>query len=350
MGDSDRRADWQRRALRFAWQLLKRSTRDMVTSPKRGATWAILAAELGTSRRTVASLFAWFIAHGLLHRLRPGTTVRFRPGTLAGLIDDGRGNEAALYQMIIPLQILDQGTLDNDLLPTDEVPWPCATVLPPAAAPARRSPTGHERDQPVDGSCTPNPSPPPVGENHPLPPRARRPYDAASLVALWPASVTPRTKTERLRACERLRQELPILARISARHLRSLLRQAMVLGATINDIRHALDVRPDDAAWTFTQPPRWVPGWLRQRLSAWIGPDGYLLAPWPSQQRAAALAAARAEHAALPWTARVPADAPLREAIRRAAARGAARARTLMRERHLSMTDRLTPPTSVVRM
>ncbi|WP_146615613.1 hypothetical protein [Nonomuraea aridisoli] len=325
---SGRRADWQRRALRFAWQLLTRSTRDMTTSPKRGATWATLAAELGVSRRTIASLFAWFIAHGLLHRVLPGTTARFRKGTLAGLIDDGRGNEAAQYQLIVPLDIVDLEFVEENVLAADEVPWPCETVL---VDPARGSSSRLESERRlVDGSCTPNPSPTSVGEDHPRSARASQLATAAPLMHLWPAAVTPRTRAERLRACERLRKELPVLARISTRHLRSLLRQAMSLGATISDIRHALDFKPDGMSWIHTDSPRWVPGWIRCRLVAWITLDGGLVAPWPSQQRAAAAQRARAERAELPIAARAEACPPLREVAQQAARRGARQARQLL--------------------
>ncbi|TMR88803.1 hypothetical protein [Nonomuraea basaltis] len=71
-----------------------------------------------------------------------------------------------------------------------------------------------------------------------------------------------------------------------------MLRSAFDLGATISDIRHALDHRADGAPWIHTHDPRWLPSWIRYRLSAWITPAGGLVAPWPVQRRAA-------EHAAL---------------------------------------------------
>ncbi len=324
VSDSGRRSDWQRRARRLAWQLLQRTSRNMVTNPRQGATWAILAAELRVSRRTVAALIAWLITHGLLHRVRPGTTRRYRPGTLAGLIHDGRGNEAAQYQLIIPLDLLDYESLSDEPVPVDEVPWPCETVRPRNA---QRRPL---QEEPVDESFTPNPSPTSLGENPPHPPRARGSAPKAR-ASLWPAAVAPSTRADRLRACERLRQELPALARISTRHLRSLLRLAFSLKATIDDIRHALDVKPDGAMWIHTDVQRWIPGWVRSRLAAWIASDGRLLVAWPSQQRAAAVLRAKAERAVL-----------LRDRVRlngfdefnqHTAMRGAARARKLLLKR-----------------
>ncbi|YCK38655.1 hypothetical protein ACNF49_32800 [Actinomadura sp. ATCC 39365] len=63
------------------------------------------------------------------------------------------------------------------------------------------------------------------------------------------------------------------------RHLRSLLRTASDLGATVSDIRHALDHRPDGSAWIHTSAPRWVPRWVQHLLSVWIARDEQLVAP-----------------------------------------------------------------------
>ncbi|MET9247909.1 hypothetical protein [Nonomuraea sp. NPDC003709] len=83
-----------------------------------------------------------------------------------------------------------------------------------------------------------------------------------------------------------------LFRRLSARHLGSVLRPAFELGATISDIQHTLDHRPDGTPSLHTHDPRWLPSWIRHRLSAWITPDGQLVTPWPIRQRAA-------EHAAL---------------------------------------------------
>ncbi|GAA3223751.1 hypothetical protein [Nonomuraea helvata] len=61
---------------------------------------------------------------------------------------------------------------------------------------------------------------------------------------------------------------------------------------------HALDVRPDDSAWTYTWSSvaelRHIPGWVRHRLAAWLGDDGQAL-PSRSQRAAAADARRRKE-------------------------------------------------------
>ncbi|MEU5869594.1 hypothetical protein ABZ815_51115 [Nonomuraea sp. NPDC047529] len=48
---------------------------------------------------------------------------------------------------------------------------------------------------------------------------------------------------------------------------------------------HALDHTPDGTAWTLTSDPRWLPGWIRYRLTPWRTPDGGI-ASSPSQLRA----------------------------------------------------------------
>ncbi|AQZ62727.1 hypothetical protein BKM31_15810 [[Actinomadura] parvosata subsp. kistnae] len=299
---ADRRADWTRNALRFAWQLIRRSTREMLTAPKKGATWRHLATDLGLSQRTIGALYAWFIDAGLLARAVPGTTVRYRKGTRGGLDDDGRGNEAAQYLLIIPEAILEAEDGEETPPPSATVesqadfPWPCVTGLTrplPEAVPDVSS--AHD---PVERSFIPKPPLSSVGEETPRTARARQLAAPATPASLWPATVTPVSRRDRLAACERLIAELPPFRKISARHLRSVLRDVFDLGATISDIRHALDHRPDGTAWINTHRPRSLPGWVRHRLTAWITPAGRLVAPWPVQRRAAEHAALLAEQRA----------------------------------------------------
>jgi DNA-binding transcriptional MerR regulator len=150
----------------------------------------------------------------------------------------------------------------------------------------------------VERSFIPNPPLSSVGEETPRTTRARRPTAPATPASSWPATVTPVTKKDRLAACERLIAEIPLFRKLSGRHLRSVLRRAFDRGATISDIRHALDYRPDGSAWIHTHAPRWVPGWVRHRLSAWITRDGQLVALWPVQRRAVEHAALLAEQRA----------------------------------------------------
>ncbi|MEU7889865.1 hypothetical protein AB0B54_30555 [Microbispora bryophytorum] len=284
-----RRADWRRGLMAVVWQLATRTGRNMVTAPKKGATWAVIAAEAGVSRSTLADRLAWLIERGLLVRVTPGTTPRFRPGTLRGALDDGRGNEAATYVLTLPADLAqalaedDQGT--GGQFPTGasdpatndwrDVPWPAETL-------------------PVELTRTPKPHVVDVGEKTSPDVRARETPAHTAPIAAWPATATPGTKTEMLTACKRLRAEDPILRKLSARHLRSLLRVLFRLGATIDDVRHVLHHQPGGSAWPLEAAPRFVPGWVRWRVQAWLTLDSSssgqgvrLASPLPSQVREA---------------------------------------------------------------
>ncbi|MFI6498729.1 hypothetical protein [Nonomuraea typhae] len=88
---------------------------------------------------------------------------------------------------------------------------------------------------------------------------------------------------------------------MTAWYLRWLLRPFFDAGATVRDVLHGLDVRPDESRWTHTWSSaseiRHVPGWVRHRLAAWIGPDGRVVA-LPSQRASMAAARRRAEQQA----------------------------------------------------
>ncbi|WP_327591273.1 hypothetical protein OHA25_60075 (plasmid) [Nonomuraea sp. NBC_00507] len=96
-----------------------------------------------------------------------------------------------------------------------------------------------------------------------------------------------------------------MLRLMTAWYLRWLLKPVLEAGATVADVLHALDVREDDSRWTYTwlstAEIRHPAGWVRHRLSAWIGPDGRVL-PLPSQRRAAAEVRRRAAQQAPAWS------------------------------------------------
>lgn len=270
------------------WQLATRTGRNMVTAPKKGATWAVMAAEAGVSRSTLADRLAWLIERGLLVRVTPGTTPQFRPGTLRGALDDGRGNEAATYVLTVPADLAESLAEDDQdggkfltrasdpaLDDWRDVPWPAETL-------------------PVELTRTPKPLVVDVGEETSPDVRARETPAHSAPVAAWPAAATPGTKAEMLAACERLRAEDPILRKMSARHLRSLLRLLFRLGATVDDVRHVLHHQPGGGAWPLPAAPRFAPGWVRWRVQAWLTPDSSqggegvrLVSQLPSQVRVA---------------------------------------------------------------
>ncbi|MFC7109225.1 hypothetical protein ACFQQB_57820 [Nonomuraea rubra] len=212
--------------------------------------------------------------------VEPGSTARYRNGTNAGLDDDGFGNRAALWVLCLPRrpptdarrrQLTEQQQRSSEpplFLPVGRKSRSHAHArdTPPTLAPSRASPT-------------------------------------------WPLHLKPRTKRERLQACERLRHEAPLLRRMTARYLRWLLKPFFLAGATAHDVLHALDVRPDDSRWTYTWSStneiRHVPGWVRHRLESWTGHDGRVR-PLPSHRAAADTAQRRAAQEARKheWRAR----------------------------------------------
>ncbi|GIH81018.1 hypothetical protein Plo01_74470 [Planobispora longispora] len=278
-----RRADWWRNTTAVVWQLILHTGPDMVTSPRKGATWALLAAKAGVSRRTLADRLRWLREIGALFTLVSGSTPRYRPGCRGGRVDDGLGNLAAQYVLTAPQAVLDAmdpeelerltamphpapGALTEELW--QDVPWPVEVL-------------------PVEVTRTPSVSMVALSDNtSPVYAREESGQNGTSPATperTWPSTVTPETKPQMLEACRRLREDVHVLRRISPKHLRSLLRSALIAGATVSDVKHMLNVQPDGRPWGYTDEPRWLPGWIRYRLAAWIDESGALLAQLPSQ-------------------------------------------------------------------
>jgi hypothetical protein len=124
-----------------------------------------------------------------------------------------------------------------------------------------------------------------------------------------------------LAAAELLRRRNPVLRRLTARHLRSLLKPYWAAGWTPADVLHVMDHLPDGRLHPHTHPVRHVAGWLRYRLAIWHAPDGGLY-PTPSRlaadhaSRIRAEQAQRAAHRAAACAARVDADTGLAAATR----------------------------------
>ncbi|MGW3353636.1 hypothetical protein ACWDA3_61105 [Nonomuraea rubra] len=269
------------------------------------------------AKATVKRWVRWLRERGWLGVVEPGSTARYRKGTNAGLDHDGLGNRAALWVLCLPRR-------------------------PPANA-RRRQPD----DQPQRSSEPPTLSPPRGERTDPTRTREtpRPPLAPSRASPIWPLHAMPRTKRERLQACQRLRRETPLLRRMTARYLRWLLRPFFTAGATPHDVLHALNVRPDDSRWTYTWSSmneiRHVPGWVRHRLEAWTGHDGRV-PPLPSHRAATATAQRRAAQDARKreWEARAAAaglaGAPTPTGAG-AVERGVALARRLLQERGLSV-------------
>jgi len=87
----------------------------------------------------------------------------------------------------------------------------------------------------------------------------------------WPIHQPPRTRGGRLAAARRLQDQVPLLARISDRQLRSALRPWFQLGWSPAQVMHALDHGPNGEQHWHTADVRHVPGWIRHRLGLWDG-------------------------------------------------------------------------------
>ncbi|MFI9846717.1 hypothetical protein ACIHFD_57525 [Nonomuraea sp. NPDC051941] len=228
----------------------------------------------GLSRDTVRRWVRWLRHRGWLGTVEEGSTVKTRKGTYAGLLDDGLGNRAAEWVLAVPRRTrqdrLNEHAHDQAVDQVEQI-----SALPSCSS------RSEEQICPTR-----------AGETH------RRSRDHSRISPTWGLHATPRTKRDRLAACERLRQESPIFRLMSAWYLRWLLASFFDAGSTPADLLHGLDVREDDSRWTYTwksaREIRHPAGWVMHRLSAWIGPDGQVL-PLPSQRRAAADALRHAE-------------------------------------------------------
>ncbi|MEV7808952.1 helix-turn-helix domain-containing protein [Microbispora sp. NPDC088329] len=281
------RADAHANLMRVVWVLARHADwTELVTRP----TWAVLMDRTGLSRSTVAAWLAWLRRAGLLGTVTPGTTVRYRRGTACGLLDDGRGNEAAEYVLAVPAPAEDATT---DRAEAERKP---AETL----APAGRDRQGQApASDPVEGTRTP--SGPPSGGLSSRPSRAREAMpDSSDTGWWWSRAVTPATRRDSLAAAHRARNEDVTLRALSPRHVRSLLRPIFAEGGTLADALHMINHRPDGTEWPFAGMPRYVPGWVRHRLAAWLTEDGRLRpgVELPSRQKAAAAAKVADELAA----------------------------------------------------
>lgn len=311
------RSQRHRNLMRLAWELASRTASDMVTAPKHGATWDVLAEELGVSRRTIGYLLAWMRDHRLLVTVTPGSTVRTRPGNLWGRLDDGLGNLAAEYALTVPADLI--GDLEETPAlkePEDEqVPWPVETVT--------ERPTFSQVNAPVDNLCTP--------AVHGYSSAKSLPNAGASVRAStttpspwWSRHVTPGTRKDQLAACQRLRSDNRLtLGVLSAKDLRSLLRQAFVAGHTVADVEHALNRMPDGRHWGDIDPGRLVGSTervrvlrsrIRHRISLWVAADGTPVVRSVSQQAEddeAAIWGAQVRRLNLAWGTPEEDDAPV---------------------------------------
>jgi hypothetical protein len=280
------RADAFSNLLGIAWVLARSADWTSLTARP---TWPRVMHTAGIRRSTLAKDLRMLRHAGLLGVVETGSTPLFRPGVLHGLPGDGEGNRAAEYVLCVPCPPDSQ---DRRRPAVDETRTPSGFRQEAGYVPPHAREASHPRREP------------------------------------WSASVTPRTRGDMLAAARELQRRWTLLDRITARHLRSLLREWWRAGWTPGDVLHCLDHRPGGDLWPHTDRVRFVDGWVRFRLSAWRAEDGSPL-PSPSQQRDAAHQQLRADQArcTAEWAAmQFRAVAPARHADHAAAARRLLRA------------------------
>lgn len=256
------RVDAHANLMSVAWALARSADWTALTTRP---TWTRVMHHAGIRRSTVAKYLRLLRDAGLLGVVETGSTPLIRTGVLYGLVPVGAGNRAAEYVLCVP--------------------------RPPVTDETLRSA--------VDGSRTPSSF---RQEAIRTPPHAR--VNTPSTDRHSTPTTTPGPRGEMLAAAGALQCHCPPLARITTRHLRSILRRWWLAGWTSADVQHCLDHKPGGKPWPHTDPVRAVPGWIRYRLGAWLGPDGVPLRS-PSQQRRAEHHRQRAEQAdrAAGWAA-----------------------------------------------
>ncbi|WP_157255036.1 hypothetical protein [Nonomuraea typhae] len=272
---------------------------------------------------------------GFLGTVTEGST----PGTRSGGQHDGADNLAAEYVLLVPLapelprlQPVDAPEAATGVRQERAAETGPETVIHSPAAPTSvegsRPPSvdlsierSTDRELPVvraHASQRGN-SPAVAGRAD----NRSRKIGRADVTALrWPLNVTPGTRAEMLLAAEALRATSGTLAKLSAKHLRSILREFFAAGWSPYDVKHALDNRADGSQWIHTELPRFVPGWLRHRLAAWRDDDGQVL-PGRTQRLEAAHGVRRTQNTTLATLAE-PADPPAADVTSHASAARAA--------------------------
>lgn len=235
-------------------------------------TWAVLCARTGRSRATVHRVLVRLREAGLLGVVATGRSGQFTPAAM-----DAGVAEAAVYVLCTPAPAQ---AVDEDETPTGVSP--VSGTHPPHARASR----------------------PLRGESEPLRGRSEAADAARATSGVVPGQPSrpperPDSPTgrqdERLAPARALQARLPVLRRISDRHVASLIREAVLAGWTTSELVAAIDRRPDGTLWPHDGATGVsnVGAWLAYRLGAWRDSAGTMR---PSPGRL--LATERAERAA----------------------------------------------------
>lgn len=274
------RADARRNLYEVAWQVMLRA--GWIDHTAR-VCWDTAAAAAAVSRRALANWLRWLRENGFLGHVERGTTPRWRKQWQNALFGDQ--NRQPVYLLCAPI--------DGPVRPQE----PLLDLHSPAPAVDAQN----DAQQLSTGTtCTPTFSNQPSLEN---PPHAR------AETSPW----SPQTKQERQQAADQIRraggsswhtatingQQQDILVRsplraISTRYLAHIAREFWEAGWTVDDVRHAIDHRPDGTRHTATSAVLDPARWLRYRLNHWRDADGSPIASsW--RRRLAATAQRNAE-------------------------------------------------------
>lgn len=296
------RADRCATVLGVARELLQHTDQTYTARPG----WARLAAAVATShaatasRRTIARAIATLRGWGLLGVVATGRSGRFAPGghlsrrRMHWREDPGQNaasdptNEAAVYvlcQPLTPAEKVQRAAGVNKAGDENGTPPQSGLVLPPARARSERPQDEHE----------------PLRGPHRMRAAQARPVDPVlrHRPGHWyPTGATTDGKDAALRASHELRVRLPVLRRISSKHVRSILWPFFQAGWTVGDVIIAMDMRPDGTRWNHDAGHGVdnVGAWLAHRLRPWTSAGEPRRSPSQrmNQEHAERLAAKRA--------------------------------------------------------
>lgn len=232
-------------------------------------TWDVLADRTGRSRATVARALGRLRAAGLVGIVATGRSAGYQPAAR----DAGRA-EAAVYVLCTPSPLA--------LVDEVETPTPVGLVSETHPPHARESDCSSVPLRGAQPGAPAAPGAPAVRDDVP-----GRPTDTAQ---------EPRRPDWRLAQADELRNRLPVLRRISTKHVASLVREFALAGWSTSDLVRALDQRPDGSSWPHDGADGVgnVGAWVGYRLGPWRAGGTVALSPSQRVQLEATEARARA--------------------------------------------------------
>jgi hypothetical protein len=259
-------------AQQLAWRA---SYESMTTRP----TWAVIVSETDRSWSTVARAIKRLRAAGLVGVVKTGRDGAHQPAKC-----DRGLNDSAVYVLCVPSTVhpVDEHDTLTDLKSGEESHPPHARASEGPAEPLRGTlvAAATRPGAPLGLQIVPGqPLRAPDRPESPLEPS--RPPDERDA----PNDAKDGRRLEPARA---LQGRLPVLRRISDRHVASLVREFVLAGWTTSELVAATDRRPDGRAWPHSGEKGVdnVGAWLGYRLGAWRDEAG-TVRPSPGRRAAA---------------------------------------------------------------